>query len=295
MYNLRCAILISLCFLGGCIKAQEVVNPKYDLSKPDAVFQLPDVLKEISGLTEIDSSAFACVQDENGILFIYDAVSNKIKQQYTFTIDGDYEGIARVGKTIYVLRSDGALYEIENYLAENIRVRSYTTGIPAGNNEGLCYDREMNRLLIACKSKVGEGPENKDKRFVYAFDLKTKKLTPAPAFVFDLDVVKKFAKEKKLPIPTRMGKGQVSEPVIKLRTSAIAIHPHTGKLYLLSAVDHLLCVFDRKGNLEQMELLDPAKFNKAEGVTFFGNGDMLITNEGQQGKPSLLRFKLRGQ
>jgi hypothetical protein len=29
-------------------------------------------------------------------------------------------------------------------------------------------------------------------------------------------------------------------------------------------------------------------FNKAEGIAFFENGDMLITNEGQDNKPTFL-------
>jgi len=36
--------------------------------------------------------------------------------------------------------------------------------------------------------------------------------------------------------------------------------------------------------------LDPRVFNKAEGITFMENGDMLITNEGQDHRPTLLRF-----
>jgi hypothetical protein len=39
-----------------------------------------------------------------------------------------------------------------------------------------------------------------------------------------------------------------------------------------------------------MEKLNPAMFNKPEGITFFANGDMLITNEGQEGSPTLLCF-----
>lgn len=39
-----------------------------------------------------------------------------------------------------------------------------------------------------------------------------------------------------------------------------------------------------KGNLEYIEQLDPIMFNKAEGITFYDNGDMLITNEGQDKK-----------
>ena len=66
---------------------------RYDLSKADTILTLPDKLREISGLTVIDAATFACIQDENGILFIYDLVNNRIKNQVVFNLDGDYEGI----------------------------------------------------------------------------------------------------------------------------------------------------------------------------------------------------------
>lgn len=268
----------------------------YNLTKPDNTFLLPDTLHEVSGLTDIDSTTFACIQDENGILFIYDAKNNVIKKQYTFNLDGDYEGITRVDQNIYVLRSDGTLFEISNYTSDNFKLTSYTTGIPANNNEGLCYDQENKRLLIACKGKIGKGPEYKDKRVIYGFDLQTKTLTSEPVFDFDLQVIKDFAVNKNINLPTKSRKknGQpITEPFIKFGTSAIGIHPVTKKLFLLSATDYLLFIFNMNGDIEHIEQLNPTMFNKAEGITFYENGDMLITNEGQDQKPTLLLFKYR--
>jgi len=82
--------------------------------------------------------------------------------------------------------------------------------------------------------------------------------------------------------------------VIKFRTSAICIHPLTKRLYLLSAADHALFIFGPGGQPEHIELLDPGIFNKSEGITFFSNGDALITNEAQNKKATLLRFNYTG-
>ena len=266
----------------------------YNLTQPDQRLIMPDILHEVSDVTEVDASSFACIQDENGILFIYDAVKNEIKKQYHFNIDGDYEGIARVGKQIYVLRSDGTLYEISDYSSDNFKLTTYVTGVPAANNEGLCYDKANNRLLIGCKSNLGKGPEFKDKRGIYAFDLGTKKLVRDPVFEFDINDIKQFAEKHNIKLPERAKKDNAPEPVIKFRISAIAIHPLNGKLYLLSATDHLFFIFDMKGGIEHMEQLNPSVFNKSEGITFFENGDMLITNEGQKTKPTLLCFNYKG-
>lgn len=293
----KIAGLLVLTLLGcaATYKSNEKITG-YDLSRPDFSFVLPDTLREISGLTDIDSTTFACIQDENGILFIYDMFKNNIIRQYSFNIDGDYEGITRVDSLMFILRSDGTLFEISNYKSPNFKLTSFTTGIPANNNEGLCYDPDNNRLLIASKGKIAKGPEYKDKRVIYGFDLKTKKLTEKPVFEFDLSGIKQYASTNKIDIPTKTKKkGKITEPFIKFMTSAITVHPITKKLYLISASDHLFFIFNINGDIEHMEPLNPDIFNKAEGITFLDNGDMIITNEGQNKKPTLLRFNYRNK
>lgn len=296
MSRLSAHLMVLLFLIGGACTTPYVPNEKligYNLSSPDRSFELPDILREVSGITSIDSTSFACVQDEDGVLFIYDLVNNEIKHYYSFHFEGDYEGIARVGKTIYILRSDGHLYEISDFESPGFQLASYETGIPADNNEGLCYDPTNDRLLIAIKGKSDKGADNKDKRLIYGFDLKTKTLSAEPVFEFDVETIKQFARNHKINLPTRSKKKKKDEPIIRFRTSAIGIHPLTGKLFLLSASDHLFFIFNKNGQIEYMETLHPELFNKAEGITFFENGDMLITNEGQDDQPTLLRFNYR--
>jgi len=242
-------ILVTLTFF-SCA-ATNTNNDKitgYNLSKPDLTLVLPDTLREISGLTDIDKTTFACVQDERGILFIYDILQNQILNQYSFNIDGDYEGITRVDSSMFILRSDGTLFEISNYQSSNFQLTTHDTGIPANNNEGLCYDTDNHRLLIAAKGKIAKGPAEKDKRLIYGFDLKSKSLTKNPIFEFDLTTIKQYAINNKIKLPTKSRKdAQGSAPFIKFMTSAIAIHPFTKRLYLLSASDHLFFIFNMNG------------------------------------------------
>lgn len=121
-----------LLYLYSCCSDSFINNNKitgYDLTKPNLTLVLPDTLREISGIAELDSSTVACIQDENGILFIYDIVNNRIMKQISFYADGDYEGIARVNKTIYILRSDGTLFEISDYEAKDFKLTTHLTGI----------------------------------------------------------------------------------------------------------------------------------------------------------------------
>ncbi len=289
---LLAALLLASC--GSTAPATTRVSAGYDLSRPESVSILPDTLHEVSGLTDIDANTVACIQDENGVLFLYDLVSNTIKEQFQFHIDGDYEGVTRVGDAMFILRSDATLFEVDNYRRKDFTLHTYPTAIPAKDNEGLCFDEAYHRLLIACKSKLGKGAEFKDKRAIYAFDLHTKQLLPEPVFEFDVQVIKEFAAARNISLPQRTVKRSgeaTTESLLKFKASAISVHPIRNELYLLSASDHLLFIFDMKGQVLHVEALDPKMFNKAEGITFMENGDMLISNEGQDHKPTLLLFK----
>lgn len=214
-----------------------------------------------------------------------------ISSQFVFHNDGDYEGIARAGNTIFVLRSDGILYEIPDYRTDEFARNKYKTEIPAKDNEGLCYYKKKNLLLIGPKSNI-EG-KKKSKRGIYGFSLETKMLLEKPVIKFDLDEIKDYAMKHKLNLSETRNKNGESGPKIELRISDICIHPITNKLFLISGMEQLFLVFDLNGTLEYMEKLDPVLFNQPEGITFLNNGDMLISNEGGPGKATLLRFNYR--
>ncbi|MBK7701534.1 MAG: hypothetical protein IPI34_00915 [bacterium] len=108
----------------------------YDLTSPDAIYTLPAALREISALTYVDPVTLVCVEDEHGVLYTYNPATNLITAQKTFGADGDYEGIARVAQTIYVLRSDGRLIEIADYSSAVPQVKFYNTGYPQRITKG---------------------------------------------------------------------------------------------------------------------------------------------------------------
>jgi len=299
-----CLLLLSFMNIFSCGNSTEKVNHSadiksvstigYNLSDPDKTIILPHILHEISGITVIDSSSVACIQDENGIVFIFDLLKQEIKKQILFHDNGDYEGITRVDKTIYILRSDGVLFEILNYRSSGFTKKIILTGIPANDYEGLCYDQKNNRLLIAPKGKSGKGSEFKDNHPIFGFNMTSGILIKEPVFKFNLSVLKSFAREHKAVNPkSGIKKVLASETEISFRPSAIGIHPLTNELFVLSGIEHMLFIFDIYGTIEYMEKLNPHIFNMPEGITFLKNGDMLISNEGQNKKPTILRFNYK--
>jgi hypothetical protein len=294
-----CLLIMAFINLFGCINSNEKsrhstdikeISPiGYNLSYPDKIMTLPTALREISGITLIDSTSVACIQDENGIVFIFDMSKNEIINYFPFYSDGDYEDIAKVDSNIFVLRSDGVLLRISDYESRGHADKIYSVGIPTENNEGLCFDRKNNRLLIAPKSNFGRGSEYEEKHPVYGFDLYSEILLDEPVFDFDLPAINKFASGNKSIDPGE-DKSRISYHGIVFKPSAIGIHPVTNKLYILSSAEHFLFVFSMNGAIDYIGELNPGIFDAPEGIAFFDNGDMLISNEGKSGPPTLLRF-----
>ncbi|MCB9050516.1 MAG: SdiA-regulated domain-containing protein [Lewinellaceae bacterium] len=254
----------------------------YDFSNPANIIELPEILHEISGLTDIDNHTIACVQDEEGIVFIYDLRENKIRGQFKFNKDGDYEGITRAGNSLYILRSDGKLYEVDNYKNKDFQTEEYDMEIPVKDNEGLAYDPQNNRLLIAGKSEP-KSDDYKDKRLVFAFDLNTKSAVEKPIYEFSEEQIRQFVLENNSGLSKKD-----KEPGLKINPSGISVHPVTRKLFVLSSKDNLIYIFNQDSQVEAVHHLNKKIFNQPEGITFLDNGDMLISNEGGKGAPTLL-------
>jgi hypothetical protein len=262
------------------------VSLGYDFSEPNETIVLPDVLDEASGIAIEDNHQVVCVQDENGILFQFDTKRQEIVAQNHFGEDGDYEGVCRIGPFSYILRSDGVLFEVEEQVMETFELRTeegavevdglhvikYVLDLPTNENEGLCFDKKNNRLLIISRE---QSPHTKtNERVVYAFDLAEKQLSKQPAFTLN-----PFSGKFKKPSD------------LSFRPSELALHPITGELYVLSSKDHALFVFSPAGKIKTIQRLNPTIFTKPEGIAFMENGDVYISNEGKHDKPTLLLFR----
>lgn len=292
------SILVTVLFLKMCScgtppdnrsNSAEVrnVNPVgYDLSNPDRRITLPPVLLEISGISVIDSTLVSCVQDENGMVFLFDMVKNEIRDHFTFHYPGDYEGIAAVAGSFYVLRSDGTLFETRNDKSSVSMQQLPSPADRSANYEGLCYDQRNNRLLIVPKNNPERGPGDEDKHPVYGLDLQSGKDSMALILEFDLLEITRFAAENQINTPDEA-------KVISLRVSDIGIHPVTNMLFVISAVNRMLFVFDNDGTIKYIEELKPDLFNMPEGISFYDNGDMLISNEGRTNPPEIVLFKYK--
>jgi hypothetical protein len=272
--------------------ALEVSSMGYELDKPDLALTLPPALAEISDITTISEHEIACVQDELGIVYVYDIRSQKIVDEIRFGSKGDYEGLTKSDSKLFVLRSDGKLFELSS-LKHHPTVQTYDLHLPATESEGLCLDAKHNRLLIAPKTRPSANDE-RDWRPIYAFDLQRMAPAQSPVFSINVRAIRHFAKYHSLPIPRRVKKGgEGMHNALHFLPSAIAIHPITGEVFLLSAQDHILVSCTETGSITGYALLDAGLFRQPEGLAFFPNGDMLISNEAGGKVATLLLYRWR--
>ncbi len=261
----------------------------YDFSKPKRIIRLPPSLKEISGLVALGEDRFACVQDEKGLLFIFNAASGQIESKERFAADGDFEALAIIDKTAFALRSDAKLFEIRDYASAKPRVISHVLSLKAADSEGLCADLRSRRLLIAPKSNIKGGKDERNTRVVFAYDIDSSRLIAQPLYRFSMDSLTAFAAGPRPP-STKKKEKKPKLPGLKMRISAIALHPLDGRLFILSALDWKLLILNPDGAFHSLHSLDPRLFSKPEGMSFLPDGRLYISNEGLGEKANLLEF-----
>ncbi|MBR7034200.1 MAG: hypothetical protein IKI25_00380 [Bacteroidales bacterium] len=255
----------------------------YDMLHPKKQFDVPEVLKEISGLSVVGDSVIFCVQDELGAVFQVDLRDESLSTVGRFTDVGDFEDVQVVGNMVYVLRSDGSLFSF-NYEKFSGHCSQVMLNVPCMNLEGLFYDAKAHQFLVSCKEpSLGlrttdkkqhkrEVMANAEKeRMVYLIDVQHNNAVK-PILSIKIDDIRSYVKKHY---------ENVSTETMAFNPSALAIHPITNELYVLSASERMIAVYDGTV-VKQVILLSPDDFYKPEGLDFLSNGDMVICNEGMK-------------
>ena len=239
-------------------------------------WDLPADLKEVSGIAYMDDQRFACVQDEQGIIYIYNKADNKIEKEIPFAGVGDFEGITVKNDIAYVIRADGKIFEVDMKAGKS-STKEYSTSLTIQHNvEGLCYDKNNDRLLLAIKDNE---PSSADYKGIYAFDLAKKSFIEQPVFKINLqDEVITATQDKKNK---------------SIMPSAMAIHPLTNEIYITDGPKSKLLILDKSGSIKKLLQLG-SEFSQPEGITFSPQGDVYISNEGTKQPGNILKVGLKG-
>jgi len=243
--------------------------------KISQIWDLPEELNEISGIAWLYDNTFACVQDEDGFIFIYNLDENKITEKIEFAGHGDYEGIAINGENAYIIRSDGVVYEVQDFRKPHRKVEEIKTQFTEKNNiESLTFDANNKRLLTAPKDK---DLNNDSYKGVYQIPLDQKAMDMTPIVKIDINK-KAFDSFKNIKT---------------FNPSDIAIHPKTKAIYVLDGKNPKFLILKNSGELVNVQLLDENKFPQPEGITFSDDGRFFISNEANDGPATIVEISAK--
>lgn len=275
------------------IQAQSPKVYPYSINEPQSSLEMPIELKEISGLTFSPNGEHLCaINDEQGIIFFINKKTGEVERQVKFHGQGDYEGIETVGNKIFVIKSTGTVYEVSDLEKEEVKPKKTKYILKKPNDsEGLALDEKNNRLLVACKSESCFHESClihtcKTKRAIYALDLETNKIDPEPAFEIDLSELQAFLKNNKTANELEVFKKFITleGDIIPFHPSALAVHPKSGDIYILSSKGKTMMILNSEGKIIALEKLDKKIHTQPEGIVFDKDGTLYISNEGKKGK-----------
>lgn len=241
--------------------------PGYNAANKQVLILDKDLL-EISGISFNANHQIAAINDEDGKLFLIDPATGN----FTHTKFGkkrDYEDVVTLGDHYYVLESNGNIHRVPIAAPTSEEEIEFKRDKKV-EFESLYYDPAINRLVLLTK----EQREKKKTLLAFSFDTATLDFSDDPLYEISLEDLERLVKDN----------------TAECKPSAAAINPVTNKLYILASVGKLImqCSADRK--LEQVYQINPNQFPQPEGICFDKNGDMYISNEGVNGKATLIRF-----
>ncbi|MCE3281880.1 MAG: hypothetical protein K0Q66_617 [Chitinophagaceae bacterium] len=279
--RLRSLVFICL-FVAGCKGGRKEPNlptpDEYDLNRPE-VIKLSDRLNEISGIVYYpkDSSLFSII-DEFGVLYklVRKEKKNKMEvQQWRFSKASDYEDLVLVDSVFYAMKSKGDIVAFRFLTPDSLSSEEFDLPSEQKNEfESMYIDSGSNKLVLICKDCESD---DKTKVTTWSFDLAQRAFSPGP---YTLDPAEILSRQK----PNEK----------RFKPSAARVHPITGDLYIISSINKVLVIADRKGVVKRVFQLDPDLYKQPEGLDFTPGGDMYISNEaGDEGLPNIMFFKYK--
>ena len=270
-------VVLTMAGFGCKVSAKDEQTVKnYRMGKPEK-FYMPESLLEISGITfnKGENDTIYAVQDEQGRLF---RLAWGVKKQVNakFGKQGDYEDVAIVNEKVVILKSNGSLiiFPFSDAIYEEVdSIRDWKLLLPEGEYEGMYGDEASKSLYVICKNCVGDNSKNSVSGYIYHVG---DSVYQTGTFKIDVNEIKSIT-------------GKVKRG---FRPSAMAKNPITSDWYFVSALNKLLVVTDSSWKIRETCLLSTNMFNQPEGLAFDKEGNMYISNEGDDlSQGIILKFK----
>jgi len=274
-------LIMSSYALFSCKPSGAIVKsyPGYNFDEPEK-FNMPESLLEISGIAfnKLSSDTIYSIQDEDGSLFRQKWDDRK-QQHVRFADKGDYEDLAIMKETVFVLESNGSVYVFpfaDRNLKKTSNVKEWKKILPKGEYESIYADPATNSLYFLTKTSNDDHKSRHATGYILNYDVKTGELKKTGTF--------ELASKEIEALGYKIKNG--------LKASALTRNPKTNEWLILSSVNKLLVVANWDWKVTQVYHLNSADFNQPEGIAFDNRLNLFISNEGDEiSAGNILKFK----
>ena len=243
---------------------------------PVAMWMMPPELQEISGIALTADGRLLAHGDEQARIFVLNPRTGLVLKKFTLGtgIAGDFEGITVAGSDIYMIASNGTLYQFREG-ANNAAVHYSTIDTHLGKEcefEGVAYEPDSAWLLMPCKRASKKLP--RDNLIIYRWRLQGGDSTRLTTLM--------------IPHSEAIG----SNDWKGLHPSDITVDPTTGNYVLISAQEKALLEITPGGQVERSEEL-PGKHPQPEGVAITRDNILIVSDEVSKRPASITLYRLR--
>lgn len=236
---------------------------------------LPQELREISGLALTKDGRVLAHGDETGTVWEIDYRKGVLIKQFALgdrPVKGDFEGIAIAHDMVFMLASNGKLYEFkEGATGDHVAFKIHDTGLKAQCEfEGVAFDPTIDALLLACK---------------HVHDKQIKNDIVIYRWAFAGDSASRLT-QMVVPVDSALAANGWS----KLNPSDITIDPLTGNYVLVASLQQALLSITPAGTLVFARKLPPGH-TQPEGVAITKDGLLLVSDEGGRGLGTITVYK----
>lgn len=248
-----------------------------DPASPLALWILPREMGEVSGLSLTSDGRLLAHGDEWGQVYVIEPRGGALLKRFSIGASSaetraDFEGITVVGERIFMVASNGMLYEFaEGADGERVRFKVHDTRLGKECEfEGVAFDSAQGILVLPCKNV---GTKNlRDNLVLYRW------LVAGGA-----DSVL-----APLTIPLRNVIG--TNAWKNLHPSDVTVDPATGNYLLIAAQEKALIEITPLGDVVRAIPL-PGKHKQAEGVALTRDGILIVGDEATTRPASLTLYR----
>ncbi len=252
------------------------VDANSDVEKAVAQWIMPKELREISGLALLPNGQLLAHGDEQGIVVVLDPRTGLIAGRFQLKggVQGDFEGITVVGNDIWMMQSNGRLFQFRQG-ANKAQVPFVMHDTKLGKEcefEGIAYEADSSRFVMACKRVTRKGA--KDQFILYRIPVSGGVLGDASPMV--------------VPVEDVIGSNNWKN----FNASDITIDPTTGNYVIISAQEKAIVVMTPAGEIVRSTAL-PGKHPQAEGVAITPDNVLIVSDEATNAAAVITLYRWR--